>query len=236
MALVLESTTEYLNRTASLPAKSPITFCCWLKMTAKPSANTPFILLDPSNRYTQLRISYSSPNASVSTFAYTDGPDAYANGTVLLSTDTWYFLAGSVLLASGYLRAYSGAAVDANLTAKDELSWGALTQTGTPADLRFQGYTGTISICGARLWQAELTLAELEAEFDADKGGTGYVAQKTANLWGQWKMLTVADGGDDTSGNSRNLTPQGSLSEVAGPFDPPGPGTTPGSLNPTITL
>jgi hypothetical protein len=76
-----------------------------------------------------------------------------------------------------------------------------------------QFFNGCIS--GVRIWEAALSLGEIERE-------CGQVApNRTENLWAAWPLTSVDTATEDISGNSRILTAGGSL--LTGDDEPPVP-------------
>lgn len=153
------------------------------------------------------------------------GTDVLTVGS--LTPGVWYFIAVRKD-ASGNVKSYLGTEAGGSLT----------TATGTVTNIATysgDGYVGGNAygdwadsrIWGLRLWDADLSDAEVDAEFIAS------TAARTANLRAQWKLESATTPGTDSSGNGRDLTNTGgSWALEVGPTLPSG--SVSGSVSVTL--
>jgi len=137
-----------------------------------------------------------------------------------LTVGTWYFLAVRKD-ASGNVKAYVGTEAGGALS----------TVTGTVTNIATysgDGYVGGNAYgdwfdgrgWGLRIWDADLSDAEVDAEFAASS------AARTSNNRAQWLLDNATTPGTDSSGNGRHLTNAGGAWALeAGPTLPAGSGT-----------
>lgn len=142
-----------------------------------------------------------------------------------LTVGTWYFLAVRKS-AAGAVKAYVG----------DEAGGTLTTVTGTVTNIATYAGDGYVAgnaygdwfdgrAWGLRIWDAELSDADVDAEFTAS------TAARTANLRAQWLLDNAATPGTDSSGNGRTLTNTGGAWALeAGPTLPAGSGAVTGTF------
>lgn len=130
----------------------------------------------------------------------------YETGTTVttianLTVGQWYFVTVRKT-AGGTIKTYIG----------DETFGALATTAGTVTNLTYagDGYVGGSAygtdelngrLWGMRVWDAELSDAEVDAEFAA-----AVTAARTTNLRAQWLLDNATTPGTDSSGNGRNLT------------------------------
>lgn len=158
-----------------------------------------------------------------------------SSGTSLRFYDTGVTIAtiGSLTVGQWYFIVVRKSAAGSIKTYLGDEAFGALsTATGTVTNMTYagDGYVGGSAygdyldgrLWGMRVWDAELSDAEIDAEFAASDGS----AVRTSNLRAQWKLDSDTSPGTDSSGNARHLTNAGgSWTLEAGPTFPAGGGT-----------
>jgi len=157
----------------------------------------------------------------------------YETGTTVttiatLTVGTWYYVVVRKS-AGGTIKTYIG----------DEAGGALTTGSGSVTNITYSGdgYVGGNAysefldgrMWGMRVWDAELSDAEVDAEFTAS------TAARTSNLRAQWLLDNLTVPGDDTSGNNRDLTNAGgSWTLEAGPVLPAAPASFTGTLARTL--
>ena len=138
-----------------------------------------------------------------------------------LTVGVWYFVVVRKTAADA-LKMYVGTEAGGALS----------TYTGTAGAITSyagDGYVGSNAydqflngrMWGLRLWDAELSDAEVDAEYSASS------AARTSNLRAQWLLDNATTPGTDSSGNGRTLTNTGGAWALeAGPTLPTGSGAT----------
>lgn len=199
MAIRADAAGDYLGRTASYPSYDPLTVCFWVRLNSDINATGGFFAINVGGAD---ELAFVGVNSDGVTFMLYYG-NAVLTGSAL-STGTWYFVAATrnATSAIGYLDGVQ------------DISGNPGAVTGTPSALRFlqteEGLRIDGKMTGARIWEAELTAAEIQQEMYT------LCPNRFANLWAWYPMLTAADV-EDMSGNARDLTAAGTLTTEDGP-------------------
>ncbi len=195
MAVVLNASNEYLSYATPLNNAANYTWMAWVRFDANNAWQgiLSFSAGEGGNQYETLEAQsdqqwglYDSGNATASGGSY--------------STGTWYHVA-IVRTSSSVLTFYlngtstlSTSGTAENLSGIGAMLWG---HWSTASD----ALQGRLSY--SRAWTAALSASEIAAE----RLSTTPVI--TTNLWGDWPLQS---NGNDTSGNGRNLTSNGTIS------------------------
>lgn len=123
-----------------------------------------------------------------------------------MAVGTWYAFASQRISDTSRNQRWRVASVNAFTTSSVATSLAAPTVTScrigsSPTANQF--FNGCIA--GVRIWEAQLTLHEIECEC------AQIAPNRTDNLWAAWPLLDANTATEDVSGNGRILTAAGSL-------------------------
>ena len=219
MSIQLErSNQEHLVRTATVPNyDSPYTVACWVYAdTIDGVVHTVAVLLaDDDNvdisAFCDTNIA-PTDRSYLGAFIAATGDTSYVGNT--LTTSTWYYVTMIRTSTSVIEMGINGSSQESvtqsivGRTAATVLAIGWAINGGSE-----YGFNGRIA--AVKIWaeaKSHATLYANEAPY--------WNAQDTTNLWGQYHFKTAtadADGYNDSSGNSRDLTAVGTLSTAGDP-------------------
>lgn len=213
MAVKFDSTGDLLYLTSGTPNRVSRTMLCWVRVDTDNGVNSPILMryADAGGTIKQgLYVDSSGANAILGVVGQTSG------GTLTLlspfTIGTWVPLAivtrqgASVLENDGYYGASASAiTLIGNVSSGDTADTSpALAIGGTGAD------NSGISVAFARVWNAELTLAEIKAEFGSA------TPVKTSNLYADYRFVNGSLT-TDSSGNGHTLTTNATPAFTADP-------------------
>lgn len=198
MAVRISATGQALSST-STAVGFPVSLLCWGYITTDRNAFSTFVAIDNNATTNTLILDTDSDGTTLN--AYSD-PGAHLATGPNMTVGTWYRIAVTVT-AGGAGTLYYGAAGAALSSAAMS---GTLTATGlTVSRAGVSAVSGEWlngRVANRKTYTAELTAAEIEAEF------AQYVPVRTANLYSWYPFLVGADLAD-YSGNGRTLTAAG---------------------------
>ena len=207
MAIRIDASGDYLRRTANLPTTSAFTACCWFYYVSTRSAYAFFISFENavSSASAGLSIGFDTSNAFF-VIVSSGSPATFGSNP---ATSAWHFVAlrANGTNVKGFHRTLSG-------------TWQTATTSSapsfTPAVLAFgnDSYDDWVNcrLAGIKVWDAALSDAEIENEAETLR------PQRFANL----NLWTPGFSGSgertrDYSGNGRNLTEGGTLTDEDAP-------------------
>lgn len=215
--------------TAAVPAGSGAwTVAAWIRLSVDRNVPTMFWSFDGIFSSSWHALETDSSGTSLRVYETGVTRATIANLTV----GVWYFVVVRKT-AGGTIKTYLG----------DE-AFGALANaSGTVTNITYagDGYVGGSAygdhldgrMWGTRVWDIDLTDAEVDAEFASATGA----AVRTANRRAEWLLDDDITPGTDSSGNARHLTNTGGAwSLEAGPTFPSGGSTVTATLAGTIGL
>lgn len=200
MTVRFDASTDYLNRTASAPQQFPLTVTFWLYITTDRNAYGCLFLLANSGgtSFISFNLSSSGTNLQISVNGNT------TNGSNL-NVGQWYHVA-CVIASATSQKMYLDGVLDINKT--------SVSTTFTPAQF-FIG-SDTVGWLNGRegdmkIFERELTAEEIKHE----------MMDIEPQLYPTWAFYPMDAGAServlDYSGNGRNLTNNGSLTDEGGP-------------------
>lgn len=212
MAAQFDATGDLFFRLAasSVPQRVPYTMCCFVRVDA--DVNTGEIVFmrygDAAGGIRQgAYIDLISSPAEIKASAQSSGSDASLT-TLTPGDGTWRHVAVRITQGSGQLDTQgflNGVAVGAPIASTDTADTGASIAVGSSGVA-----APACSIAHWRIWEASLSDADILAE------SASLTPVRSANLWADYRFesgsLTV-----DSSGNSRDLTANGTPTFVADP-------------------
>jgi len=200
MSTRYDAASDYLNRTASAPQQYPLTVTFWLYITTDRNAYGALFLIANSGgtSFISFNLSSSGTNLQISVNGNT------TNGSNL-NVGQWYHIA-CVIASATSQKMYVDGVLDINKT--------STSTTFTPAQF-FLG-SDTVGFLNGRLGDVIITERELTVE---------EIKTQMNDLWPilyrPWAFYPMFPGSTertlDYSGNGRNLTANGSLTDEAGP-------------------
>lgn len=207
MAIRIDASGDYLRRTANLPTTSAFTACCWFYYVSTRSAYAFFISFENavSSASAGLSIGFDTSNAFF-VIVSSGSPATFGSNP---ATSAWHFVAlrANGTNVKGFHRTLSG-------------TWQTATTSSapsfTPAVLAFgnDSYDDWVNcrLAGIKVWDAALSDAEIENEAETLR------PQRFANL-NLWTPGFPGSGERtrDYSGNGRNLTEGGTLTDEDAP-------------------
>lgn len=210
--------TNVWRRVAENPGYRGVTMCLWLKRVSDTNdymATGPIIdetVSSPGGSEEQIGFGNPDPGNGDDVCGFCADNDSWPETPGYdISDGDWHF-AAIVWESDGTFTLYAGP-IGGSLT-----SIGSDTEstTFTPAGVVLGPVGGDTDMiyAGVRIWQAELTFTELEAEMAS---GT-MEAIRTTNLWAEWLLPDNTDF-TDTSGNGRDLG--GGTGSFTSETDPP---------------
>lgn len=212
---------------AAVPSGSGAwTVAVWLRLSA--DRNVPTMLWSFDGIFSSSWHALETDSSGTSLRVYETGTTAATIAT--LSIGVWYFVVVRKTVG-GTIKTYIG----------DE-AFGALsTAAGSVTNLTYagDGYVGGSAygdhldgrMWGMRVWDAELSDAEIDAEFASATGA----AVRTTNRRAEWLLDDDVTPGTDSSGNGRTLTNTGGAWALeTGPTFPAGGGTVTAAIAGTL--
>lgn len=205
MAIRIDASGDYLRRTANLPSTSAFTATCWFYYVATRSAFAYFLGVDDAS---SAYILLGFDNANNLEIAYSSGATEN-NFAAAPATSAWHFMAlrANGTNVKGFHRTLAG-------------TWQTVTSSVTPSFTPTGMYFGSdgfdewvnCRLAGIKVWDAALTDAEIENEAET------LMPQRFANL-NLWTPGFPGSGERtrDYSGNGRNLTEGGTLTDEDAP-------------------
>jgi hypothetical protein len=191
---------DYHNRTASAPQQFPLTVTFWLYITTDRNAYGTLFLIANSGgtSFIGFNLSSTGTNLQISVNGNT------TNGSNL-STGTWYHIA-CVIASATSQKMYLNGVLDINKT--------SVSTTFTPA----QYFIGSDSVgflngrlADMKIFESELTAEQIKTEMND-------LWPVYSRSWATYPMFAGASERVlDYSGNGRNLTNNGTLTDEAGP-------------------
>lgn len=212
MAVQFDANGDYLFRTGMVTA-SAWTMTCWARVDTDNNNYACIFGGSGGSAVEYIELGADGTSVDVGSFAgAAQGPS--------LTVGTWYFLAGTYTGGTATIYwAEAGQALSSatgpgvSLVSTWNVYAGAVIHDFSAInDSVFRG-----SLAHARLWTAQLNSTELAAEM------VSTTAVRATNLWGVWPLAANAN---DTSGNARHLTENGTLAYVADPTLSPPAGAT----------
>lgn len=210
MASVVDASGEALRRTASIPAYNAFSMCCFYKHIGLQSGYNAPILTEEDATSSPSYLTIMKIIGASGLFAMS-GSGTSATASMAATVGEWYFVGmtlGSTYM-TGYLKRLSTGATETMQTATPSSHTAAAWEWGNYGwDEPANG--GFAKMCG---WDVELTADEMWRE------SVSIVLRKTAsvNVW----VPSIGQGSGvrniDYSGNGRNLTEVGTLTDVDGP-------------------
>jgi hypothetical protein len=211
MAVLLDATGEYFNRTASAPShNSAYTVAGWVKVTVNnDTRHVPWYIDAGStfSNYDRIKLDWFNGAAGIQVVnGGTDSGQQY--GTTALTINTFFHLAAVresttsfKLYVNGSLEVTITTSVAARPTAT-RFGLGALAEGSEPP-------TGIV-MAAWNTWTRALGQPEIAAQM-AQAAPTD-----TTSLWAEWLMIASGQG-TDSSGNARDLTVNGTPTNVTDP-------------------
>jgi len=217
MAIILNASGEYLRRTANLPARDSYTICAWVYINSILGSSWEYFLnLENATSSAGLyhNVGYS---LSDSTF-HLNTSNTYTNFASSPSAGTWvhmYMRANATNVQAGW-RALGSTSYNTVSVAHNASFTTALVQLGQNS----WGDRADGKYAAIKIWDVALSDAEMEAEWMS----LSPVKTASLNLWvpGIWTGST--DRVKDLSGNARDFTAGGTLTDGDGPPVPWGGG------------
>lgn len=215
MAIIVNASGEYLRRTANLPSDSNWTGMCWMYLNSIRSGQYQYVITLENN--TTAASDYHDIGFGNGGVFEIGGIGVNVNFASSPAAGNWYhcYLRNNGTSLSGGFRGLG----DASYTTAS----GGAPSAFTEAALYF-GNTSydeymDVRLAGIKVWDAHLSDAEIELEF------TRLTPARTANL-NIWTpgILTGTDRVKDYSGNGRDWTAGGTLTDDDGPPVPWGAG------------
>jgi hypothetical protein len=196
---------DYLQRSADLPDPEAFTMCAWLYRTGAIGgwdSSVPLIISDGDVLYMTIALDGSDVLIDSSD----DNDDIISDP----GTDTWFFAAFTAGSGNGNLKGYAALPSDA-------LSTASINPVDFAEDLislnhSLEGLAFIGRIAAVKVWDAILTQDELENE------RAQYVPNRTEDLH-IWSPFINTGGTSflDISGNGRNWTESGAVTDADGP-------------------
>lgn len=210
MAIYANASTDYYERTTT-PTITSHTVCCWFYQVTDLGAvyQTIAAIQDPGNNgYCGLFI---TPDQNLAGFTVGEGAET---PTILaVTTGNWYFCAwtnaGS---GAGNAKFYAAALSDATLSVQSiagQPNFSSATVRLFASQVSSEEFDGRIA--SVKAWDRVLSQAELEIE------RWSYLPVFTASQHGYWPLWNASDGPKDYSGNGRDWTANGTLTDADGP-------------------
>lgn len=200
MAVRIDASSDYLNRTSSAPGQYPLTVTFWLYITTDRNAYGVLFLIANSGgtSFISFNLSSSGTNLQISVGGNT------TNGSNL-STGTWYHIACVVASATSQ-KMYLNGVLDINKTTSSYTFTAAQYYLGSDSVGWLNG-----RLADVKMFDRELTVEEIKNEM-ADLWPVSYPA------WAFYPMFAGASERVlDYGGGGRNLTANGTLTDEAGP-------------------
>lgn len=215
------TTSDWYDRAEAWDYNSVYTVSCWVKPTSGEGISlfSVGVSADTNNGEAFDQRDTAPPKffeTEVKKGGVYDGADT---GSTAWTANTWIFIAIRRESATA-LQLYVDTGPDGSPISYDVTGRTASNKFGFPTWFDFLNGAFAGSMTQVRIWTTNLTNGELATE----KQWT--VAQKTANLWAEYKLVNAGTATTDNSGNSRTLTTHGS--PTTGADDPSGQ-SSPGS-------
>lgn len=216
MAIRFDSNADFLNRSATniTTTSQNLSICMWVKRKVDTNAFATALYASTggsTNNHLELFIECEAGGDRLDVYEL-PGTESQLIGPTL-TIDTWFFI--------GYRRTntarkmYWGTEAGGVLSSSVNSDTRNVNQDFTTLrignDVFSEPFNGEIAY--VRLWQAELT----DAEFDAEWRSTVPVR---SGVRGDWRLASVATAGTDSSGNNLTLTANGTLTLATNPTPP----------------
>lgn len=198
MAVRFDAATDRVSYSASNPPapSAGMTITAWAYLSADQNNNTTFA-----------RLHAASGGSTVGTFATssdgTSGPNYFSTGGSV--TNATGFVVGAWRKVAWSASGTTGKSYVATVGGATEVDSGTVATGTAPTGITLGGRSAGDStewlngrLAYVRVWSAELSQAEIEAEWAST------VPVRTANLWADWPLSVHTDL-TDHSGNGRNL-------------------------------
>lgn len=200
MSVRFDAATDRIERTtAPTIASTGFTFVAWVYLSADRNENSTMMRLAASGS-TRANL---ATDVNGETLAYFTTGGSIVSTTVM-AVGNWYKVAisipstgGTTATASLYTATAAGATATGTGTVSANNDANNVCIGGRGAGDATEWFNGRVAY--ARMWQAALSKAEVEAEW------ASAVPVRTANLWADWPLLSASDL-TDHSGNGRDLT------------------------------
>lgn len=208
------TTTDWYDRAEAWSYNSAYTVSMWVKLSAFAAATMfsvgPATGTSDGDGLDEVNL----PNHFETETKFGGTYDGGAVGATTQNTGTWYFVAFRRLSASLVDLYVGGIGVDGSGASFDVSARTAAGKfgIGTWFDWTNGAFAG--SVTQVRIWTTNLTDGELATEM------AWTTAQKTANLWAEYRLVDSGSATTDNSGNARTLTAHGTPS--TGADDPTG--------------
>jgi hypothetical protein len=204
MALATSSG-KYLKRTASLPSYNNYSACGWFKRTTDNNNYSTLCMVEDGG-YSGAGLCYNSNGDDV---VATD-PDGFSS-TIITPGTAWFFWA-FVAKASSVV-GYAAVATAASISTQTRAANASQTPDAFCVGDISSGYPGTGNFAAVKVWDAQLTAAEIEAE------RWSYMPRRLANLhlWTPLIGSSAANCAIDWSGNGKNWTVVSTPTVIDGP-------------------
>lgn len=214
MAIRFDASTDYLRRTANIPARGgPWTWMAWVYMSATGGSGNYgtvwAINANSTSDYDGIYFHYDGSNTRI-LIAVDNGSYAESRGATNLSTGTWYHVALVRSSATAIVAYLNGVSELTGPTASQSGSAFSQMDSGVHPQYSSDAFSGRLDC--VKVFDAALTAAEILQEMWTKR------PQRTANL-NLWTP-TFPGAGErllDYSGNGRNWTAGGTLTDE----DPP---------------
>ena len=216
MAIRFDANADFLNRSAVniTTTSQTLSVCLWVKRKVDTGAFATALYATTggsTNGHLELFIECEAGGDRMDVYEL-PGTESQLQGPTL-TIDTWFFI--------GYRRIntarkmYWGTEAGGTLSSATNTDTRNVNQDFTQLrignDVFSEPFNGEIAF--VRMWQAELT----DGEFDAEWRSTVPVK---SGVRGDWRLASVATAGTDSSGNSLTLTANGTLALATDPTPP----------------
>lgn len=211
MASVINAYGEALRRTANIPAYNAFSMCCFYKHIGLQSGYNAPILTEEDATSSPSYLTIMKIIGASGLFAMS-GSGTSATASMAATVGEWYFVGmtlGSTYM-TGYLKRLSTGATETMQTATPSSHTAGAWEWGNYGwDEPING--GFAKMCG---WDVELTSGEMWAESST----SGLAKTASINVFVPSAEQGAGVRNVDYSGNSRNLTEVGTLTDTAGPI------------------
>lgn len=224
MAVVLNASTKWFERTSPLDHNAAYTVAGWVKVTVNDATVHNVFVIDRGNFVDYDRLKLDWFNGAGGLQVVNGGTDSGSQyGTNALTINTYYHLA-MVRESTTSLKLYRNGVLEKTVTTSvaargtaTRSSMGALADGSEPS-------SGLV-IAAWNAWTRALDATELTAQM-AQAAPTN-----STSLWAEWLMLSGSTRGDDASGNARHWTSHGTLTDTTDPsITYPGGAATSGDI------
>jgi hypothetical protein len=204
MSVVFNATSDYLRRTASLPSSTTMSMCAWIrKRSVTEGRYTYWLNLEDATTNATDYQGIGQDNANTFELQHYQSIITFTRAP---SAEQWIFIAWTIAgTAAGQMHGYLARDGDGTL---EVIQNTAVVTSFTAAMLSAGNNSYSEYLDGdmahVRVWDAELSQAEVEAEWASAR------AVRTTNLHLEWRLADNTDT-NDLSVNARNPTIGGTL-------------------------